>query len=198
MRIYTRAGDGGETGILRGPRLSKSHARIRALGGLDELNAGLGLVLAEGDLAPALRPCLEKIQATLMEVGAALATPDLGTGAELFVEETRWLEGEVDRLEAGLPALRQFILPGGCRSGAGLHWCRTLARRAESGVVLALEELPPAGAKPALLAYLNRLSDALFVFARTANQAEGAAESRWTSRQKPGDRGKEGRSEGGS
>jgi cob(I)alamin adenosyltransferase len=182
MRIYTRKGDRGDTGILRGPRLSKADARIRALGALDELNASLGVVLSEPEFPADLRPALERLRADLMEAGAELALPDLGDGGAFFSAETRWLETEIDRWEAGLPPLRQFILPGGGRSGAALHWARALARRAESAAVEAVAGLPAGEVKGSLLALLNRISDALFVFARAANQKQGAAEARWTSR----------------
>jgi cob(I)alamin adenosyltransferase len=182
MRIYTRKGDGGETGILRGPRLSKAHPRIRALGGLDELNAALGLVLAESGLPAELPAVLGRIQSALLEAGAALAAPDAGGAADYFRAETAWLESELDRLESELPPLRQFILPGGDRSGAALHWARTVARRAESGIVEVLAGGSCVEAGTAVLAYMNRLSDALFQFARAANAARGTPEQTWTSR----------------
>jgi cob(I)alamin adenosyltransferase len=184
MRIYTRKGDHGQTGILGGGRLSKSDSRIRALGALDETNAALGLVLSTPEVPEEIRRVVLRIQVALFHVGAALASLDMTTAAEFFESETLWLEEEIDRAEGAIPELTRFILPGGGQVGAGLHWARTLARRAENQVVAALEEegeggKPGAGRFP-LAAWLNRLSDALFVLARLANHQEGVAETTWS------------------
>jgi cob(I)alamin adenosyltransferase len=181
-RIYTRKGDRGTTSILGGGRLSKSDPRIRALGGLDEVNAALGLILSQPSFPAQMRPALQRVQDMLLEAGAALAVLEPETSAELFVQETRWLEEEIDRAEQRLEPLTQFLLPGGGEGGAGLHWVRTVHRRAEGLVVAAVgEEVGREG----LLMWVNRLSDAFFVWARLANAIEGAGEVRWTSRSRP-------------
>lgn len=196
FRIYTRKGDQGETGILGGSRLSKSAARIQALGAVDEANAALGLILASaspGTEAPrsgeepreAILRTILGIQSTLFEIGAALASTDPNAGRELFLRETEELERTIDHYEETLPALTRFILPGGGELGAGLHWARTVARRAESLIVAALREEAqgsvPLEARIALVTWFNRLSDALFVLARAANQVEGVPETVWES-----------------
>lgn len=199
MRIYTKKGDRGTTGVLGGGRLSKSDARIRALGAVDEVNAALGLVLA-GGVRPELRAPLSDIQNTLFEIGAALASMDPAISRDLFTQETAHLESVIDQTEMSLPPLTRFILPGGSRTGAGLHWTRTLSRRAESLVVAALEEeadktAPAQDAGPTgrpaarilpdripLVTWMNRLSDTLFVLARFANQLEGIPETIWETR----------------
>ncbi len=179
MRIYTKKGDGGETGLLGGSRTSKSDPRIHALGSLDELNASLGFILASAQVPLELREVLGRIQNVLFDTGAALASTDPSAKAEIFPPETAWLESVIDGVEAKLPPLDRFILPGGSPSGAALHWARTVCRRAEREVVAtaqAQEERAP------LLAYINRLSDALFVLARRANQIDGVAEIAWEAR----------------
>lgn len=183
MKIYTRKGDRGETAMLGGGRVSKADPRIRALGSLDELNASFGRLLAAPDFPGELRPFLERVQNVLFEAGAALASLDAGPWDALFREESDRLEREIDAWEGNLPPLTRFVLPGGAPSAAGLHWARTVARRAESFAVEA------AGADPSrvpLLTWLNRLSDALFVAARTANRLAGASEVYWQSRAGPG------------
>ncbi|MBK8231155.1 MAG: cob(I)yrinic acid a,c-diamide adenosyltransferase [Candidatus Eisenbacteria bacterium] len=176
MKIYTKQGDGGETGLLGGGRVAKSEPRIHAIGALDELNAALGMVLATPELVDELRSTLLRVQNGLFEVGAALASPDPEANRETFPGETAWLEQIIDATEALLPPLDRFILPGGQSAGAGIHWARTLCRRAEREVVGAVGREP---GRANLLAYLNRLSDALFVLARRANQLDGAAETPW-------------------
>jgi cob(I)alamin adenosyltransferase len=179
MRIYTRKGDRGDTGTLGGGRLRKSDSRIRALGFLDELNAEIGVLLAGSAVPEPLQPPLRRIQDVIFEAGAALASPDPSGSDPLFEAETAWLESEIDRLEEALPPLTRFILPGGSVAAAGLHLVRTVARRAECQAV---EAACGEDARMPLLTWLNRLSDALFVYARMANHLDGGIDTLWESR----------------
>jgi cob(I)alamin adenosyltransferase len=178
MKIYTRTGDEGETGLFSGGRISKGHARLHAYGTVDELNTILGLVLAAG-VDESLRIVLERVQSELFLVGADLATP-LNALSKAIVripaDLTAQLESEIDGWEESLPALKNFILPGGSLSGAFLHQARTVCRRAERWVVVVLESEP---VNPEVLRYLNRLSDWLFVIARVANHRAGQSEMIW-------------------
>jgi cob(I)alamin adenosyltransferase len=131
MKIYTRKGDRGDTATLGGGRLRKSDPRIRALGMLDEVNAAIGALLAGAAVPAPLQAPLHRIQEVLFEAGTALASPDPSATDAFFVGETGWLESEIDRMEAELPPLARFILPGGSVAAAGLHGVRTVARRAE-------------------------------------------------------------------
>lgn len=181
MKIYTRTGDSGETGLFDGTRVSKSDARVAAYGDVDELHAWLGLALAAGPSGAVNEPIagwIEHIQRDLFALGARLADPRHKIAARvekatLGVADVARLEGWIDALEAGLPPLRRFILAGGAPAGAALHVARTVCRRAERAVV-GLGEV-----EPELLAYLNRLSDLLFVLARAVNQRAGVPETEW-------------------
>lgn len=179
MRIYTKQGDGGETGLLGGARARKSDPRIRALGALDEFNAALGLTVASSTWTEALRGLLSRAQHTLFEAGAAVAAIAPSRDPLDFAQETTWLEQWIDANDARLAPLDRFILPGGASQGAWLHWARTLCRRAEREVE---EVVGGVEGHASLLAYLNRLSDALFVAARLANLESGRAEEPWVSR----------------
>jgi cob(I)alamin adenosyltransferase len=181
MRIYTKTGDAGETGLFGGERVPKDHRRVMAYGEVDELNAALGLARATdpSDFEDAL---LQTIQRNLFTIGAELATPDharlakaLG-GPPIGATDVTALELAIDRLDAGLPPLKTFILPGGAPKGAALHLARTVCRRAERGVVRLAREIP---VSPAIGIYLNRLSDLLFVLARAANARAGAGDVPW-------------------
>ena len=178
-RIYTRGGDGGETSLGDGSRVSKLDCRIGAFGTVDELNSALGVVLA-GDVPEGLREPLTRIQNELFDVGADLSVP-WGVTDRLRVEQPMIdrLEQLCDELNAELPELRSFVLPGGTEAAARLHVARTVCRRAERDVLLGSEELE---LNPLVLVYLNRLSDLLFILARSANAAAGADEPLW----KPG------------
>ena len=178
-RIYTRGGDGGETSLGDGSRVSKLDCRIGAFGTVDELNSALGVVLA-GDVPAGLREPLTRIQNELFDVGADLSVP-WGVTDRLRVEQGMidWLEGLCDDFNAELPELRSFVLPGGTEAAARLHVARTVCRRAERDVLVASEELE---LNPLVLVYLNRLSDLLFILARSANAGAGADEPLW----KPG------------
>lgn len=179
VKIYTRTGDDGDTGLFDGTRVSKSHPRVAAYGDVDELNAWLGLVRASTDDQD-LVEMLDRIQRDLFALGARLADPahriaDRVTKAAVTDEDVTRLEGWIDRLESELPPLRRFILPGGSRNAAGLHVARTICRRAERSIV----SLGAEAIEPELLIYLNRLSDLLFVMGRAANRRSGAAEAEW-------------------
>jgi cob(I)alamin adenosyltransferase len=178
MKIYTRTGDDGSTGLFGGSRVRKSDARIECYGTVDELNAVIGLAAMA---SPALlREMLAVIQGELFVIGAELATPG-GRGHPAGMEPLQEasiarLEAEIDSAEAVLPPLRNFILPGGCESAARLHLARTVCRRAERRAVeLAMEE----PVDPMIVKYVNRLSDWLFVQARWANHTAGVADIPW-------------------
>jgi cob(I)alamin adenosyltransferase len=179
-RIYTRGGDKGETSLGDGSRVPKLDCRIGAFGTVDELNSMLGLVLAEPGLPGALRVPLEGIQNDLFDVGADLSVP-YGIGDRLRVEQSdvERLEQLCDELNAELPMLKSFVLPGGTPAAARLHVARATCRRAERDALVADGET---GINPLVLAYLNRLSDFLFIAARWANKDAGLAEPLW----KPG------------
>ena len=178
-RIYTRGGDAGQTSLGDGSRVSKLDARIEAFGAVDELNACVGVVLA-GGVPAAIRPVLERVQNELFDVGADLSVPG-GVEGRLRVDQVQvdGLEADCDRFNAELPELRSFILPGGTGAAAGLHVARTICRRAERETIRAGEEHELG---PLTAVYLNRLSDLLFILARTANALAGADEPLW----KPG------------
>jgi len=178
MRIYTRTGDDGTTGLLGAPRVPKHDARVEAYGSVDELNAALGVVRSLDPHGP-LDAEMASIQSSLLWVGAELATTDaamlhkLSRVADTHVTE---LEQLIDRLEQELPPLSNFILPGGSPPGAQLHFARTICRRAERRVTALAQS---AGVEPRLVRYLNRLGDALFVMARWCNYRSGAGETTW-------------------
>lgn len=178
MKIYTRTGDGGETGLFGGGRVSKHSPRIEAYGTVDELNSHLGAVRAEKP-SPELDGLLASVQEQLFVLGAELASPKGGAVA-LSDADVTGLESAIDKLEANLPSLRTFILPGGGRMGSALHVARTVCRRAERMVVALGGE-----AGPLPVRFLNRLSDLLFVMARHANRAEGIPEAPWSPRKAP-------------
>lgn len=178
MKIYTRTGDAGETGLFGGQRVTKDALRVHAYGSTDECNAAIGVVRAVG-LDPELDDLLAQVQNQLFVVGADLATPgEHASIPRIGAPEVTFLEGWIDRLEAELTPLRQFILPGGTPAAAQLHLARTTCRRAERWVV-SLAQAEPINAE--VLVYLNRLSDLLFVVARAANARAGAADVPWVS-----------------
>ena len=175
MKIYTRAGDGGETGLLGPGRIPKDSPRIEATGDVDELDASLGLARSLG-LDPALAVKVGRIQEELHTLGAQLACPDSGAAVKLPRVQAAWvdaLEQEMDAVEEEVGELTHFILPGGTPGAAGLHLARAVCRRAERAAVGLSREGP---LEPLVLAYLNRLSDWLFVLARVANRRGGVAE----------------------
>lgn len=180
-RIYTRTGDAGETGLLGGRRVGKDHPRVEAYGTLDELNSVLGVARAflkqEKPQLEGVDPVLEEFQHDLFALGAEVASPAGGQNVpRCTAEDVQRLERHIDRLDAGLPPLREFILPGGAVGGSLLHLARTVSRRAERRLVtLAKTET----LNPELLRYLNRLSDLLFVLARSVNARMSAPETPW-------------------
>jgi cob(I)alamin adenosyltransferase len=181
MRIYTRTGDEGDTGLFGGGRVGKDDARVDAYGEVDELNAVIGWVLAVEPM-PRIDQVLLPIQRDLFSLGAILATPDLDKMHEQLskarIDDARIVELEraIDAGEAEVEPLRAFILPGGTPKSAALHVARTICRRAERRVVRLQQTvtLPPLAT-----IYLNRLSDLLFVLARVANRRAGATELTW-------------------
>ncbi len=183
MRIYTRTGDTGETGLFGGQRVRKDDLRIAACGSVDELNSVLGIVRSFGPTDD-LDTLLITIQNDLFATGADLATP-FGAGEthgsatvkRLTPDRTSTLEPEIDRLEGELTPLSQFILPGGSIVASYLHFARTVCRRAERQCV-ALASVQPIN--PEVGCYINRLSDLLFVMARVTNKRSGLSDVPWT------------------
>jgi cob(I)alamin adenosyltransferase len=179
VKIYTRSGDAGETGLFDGTRVPKSNPRVAAYGDVDELNAWLGMVRAAG-VDHGLGEMLDRLQRDLFGVGARLADPahriaQRVTKATVTADDVQRLESWIDSLEDELPPLRRFILAGGSPAGAALHVARTICRRAERAIV----GLGPDAVEPELLIYVNRLSDLLFVMARAANHRAGSPELEW-------------------
>jgi cob(I)alamin adenosyltransferase len=178
MKIYTRTGDDGTTGLWGGLRVPKDALRVQAYGTVDECNAAIGVARAAG-LEPVLDQLLAEIQDTLFVVGSDLATPgEAATIPRISAEQAAQLEEAIDELEAGLEPLRQFILPGGSPGAAHLHLARTICRRAERWVISLVREEE---INPQVPIYLNRLSDLLFVAARAANARAGVSDVPWKS-----------------
>ena len=180
MKIYTKTGDGGETGLFGGERVSKNAIRIEAYGTIDELNAFIGLTIIEVS-DKGVKDLLQKIQNWLFSIGADLATPDDEKTKKLNVFRTPEeyylnLEKEIDNYENKLEELRNFILPGGTRGAALLHICRTITRRAER-MVVALNNTVKIGNN--IIIFLNRLSDLFFVLARFDNAISGTPDIKW-------------------
>ena len=169
-KIYTRTGDKGSAGLVDGSRVSKSSLRMTAIGEVDEANAAIGVAIAALEEGPVSGQLLE-IQNDLFDLGADIATPGEVEGALRIVEsQIERLERDIDVMNTGLSPLRSFILPGGSPGVAALHLARTIVRRAERAAV-ALNEVEPINAR--VLAYLNRLSDHLFVAARHVASMQG-------------------------
>jgi cob(I)alamin adenosyltransferase len=178
-RIYTRTGDTGETGLADGSRIPKDHARAAAIGDVDEANSAIGVAIL--DVSADHAAMLRRIQNELFDLGADLATPGEDFAPSEMVlrivpAQIERLEREIDAMNEVLEPLRSFILPGGGRGAASLHLARAIVRRAERSAVAAGRGDP---LNPLALAYLNRLSDHLFVMARAAATAEGG-EILWT------------------
>jgi cob(I)alamin adenosyltransferase len=179
VKIYTRTGDSGDTALFDGTRVQKSDPRVAAYGDLDELNAWLGLVIAnlnDTDVTPKLR----QVQRDLFAIGSRLADPSHRiagrvTKAVISNEDIARLEGWIDGFDAELATLRRFILAGGSAAGASLHVARTVCRRAERAMVALGEQ----AFENELLRYVNRLSDLLFTMARAVNQRAGMPEVEW-------------------
>ena|SRR6516162_6052829 len=181
-RIYTRSGDDGSTALGSGERRAKYDLRVAAYGTVDEVNAAIGIARLHAATDPELDAMLARIQNDLFDVGADLCLPDKGRGpggARLDVTEAQveWLERQIDRLNTELKPLRSFVLPGGSAAAADLHLARTVCRRAER-LIAELKDKPGESVTPAVLKYVNRLSDFLFVAARFSND-KGAADVLW-------------------
>jgi cob(I)alamin adenosyltransferase len=179
-RIYTKTGDQGQTHLAGGQRVSKDSARIECYGTVDELNAFVGMAaISAGESVPELAPILRRVQHELFNLGSILATRPEDVHpkqARVTEAEVRQLETEIDRMNADLAPLRSFVLPGGTRLNTELHACRTICRRAERlAVTLARDETVPAET----IQYLNRLSDAFFVWSRWVNHVLGIPEVLW-------------------
>ena len=174
-RIYTRLGDAGETHLGDMSRVPKTHPRIEAYGDVDELNAQIGVALTIAGMPDAYGAWLRRIQNDLFDVGADLAVPPGGERERLRVTPgyVTWLEERCDEVNADLPKLRSFLLPGGTPAAAQLHVCRTVCRRAERRALLVED------ANPEVVRYLNRLSDLLFILSRGVNVAAGGSEPLW-------------------
>ncbi|HEX6997309.1 MAG TPA: cob(I)yrinic acid a,c-diamide adenosyltransferase [Gammaproteobacteria bacterium] len=171
-KIYTRTGDDGTTGLATGERVPKTDPRLAACGDVDEANSAIGVVLATPDVPEELRALLLRVQNELFEVGGALSLPSYGGVSAAHVAA---LEADIDRLNADLPPLKEFVLPGGGPAAAACHLARAVCRRAERSAwaAAAAHDVPPE-----LLRYLNRLSDLLFVIARRLARASGG-ETLW-------------------
>ena len=181
LKIYTRTGDEGDTGLFGGGRVSKDHPRVAAYGDIDELNAVLGQARSI-DMMPRIDEVLAPIQRDLFAIGALLATPDLAkmheqlAKARISDERIAQMERSIDDGEAELEPLKEFIMPGGTPKAAALHVARTVCRRAERAVVRLQRDVE---VPQVVIVYLNRLSDLLFVLARVANRRAGAGEVTW-------------------
>lgn len=179
MKIYTKTGDRGETGTFGGPRIRKDDPRVEAMGAVDELNAVLGVVRCEGP-DEHLDKLLQTIQNELFDLGAELGSPEPERVGMKRITGTRIarLEAAIDEREASLAPLTAFILPGGIRAAALLHLARTVCRRAERRVVALGQHAEVA---EEVVVYLNRLSDLLFVLARSVNHSAGTGDVLWRS-----------------
>ena len=172
-KIYTRTGDDGTTGLGDGSRILKDSMRVEAYGTVDEANSAIGIVLAAGTVPEDIRTCLTEVQHDLFELGGELCIPGHAAVTQNFIDR---LEQDLDRFNADLPRLKEFILPGGGPAAAACHLARTIVRRAERRVfTLSRSE----GVRPEAVRYLNRLSDLLFVVARVLARAESGQEVLW-------------------
>ncbi len=183
MKLYTRRGDRGETDLFGGLRVAKDALRVEAYGTVDELSAAIGAAASSSSQADVLA-LVERIQTVLFSLGSYLATPDAEHRAKAGIAEpddaeVGALEIAIDGFESELPELKRFILPGGTPAAAGFQLARAVCRRAERRVVALRRESPLADA---LLRYLNRLSDLLFVLARVENRRAGVSEPEWVPR----------------
>jgi cob(I)alamin adenosyltransferase len=172
-KIYTRTGDDGTTGLGDGSRVAKDSPRVEAYGTVDEANSVIGMVLAEDAVPDTVRACLTAVQHDLFELGGELCIPGHSAIESVFIDR---LEADLDGFNADLPALKEFILPGGGRAAAACHLARTVVRRAErrTSQLANTEDV-----RPEVIRYLNRLSDLLFVIARVLARAESGEEVLW-------------------
>lgn len=172
-KIYTRTGDDGTTGLGDGSRIDKDSLRVEAFGTVDEANSAIGLVLAAVTVPADIRSCLTEVQHDLFELGGELCIPGHAAIQDSFIDR---LESELDRFNADLPSLKEFILPGGGQAAAACHLARTIVRRAERRVSSLKKS---EDVREEVLRYLNRLSDLLFVIARLLARAESGQELTW-------------------
>ena len=184
MKLYTRTGDEGMTGLFGGDRVNKSHQRLMAYGALDELNSVLGILRLHASPEAGARAALEQVQYDLFVVGAILATPasrleSLGEKMTRPTWEIPDMEKDIDRLAALAPAMKHFVLPGGTAAASHAHLARTVCRRAERDIVALNAEEP---VPTEVLVYVNRLSDWLFALARAENALHGVADAEWIPR----------------
>jgi cob(I)alamin adenosyltransferase len=175
MTIYTKKGDKGKTTLFNSKTsqkvlVAKDSLKINAIGAIDEVNSYLGIISFNEE--PELKKTIEKLQEELFTIGSILA----GANLRFYATKTKYLEGQIDKMQRKLPAIKHFILPGGTLIGSQLYFARALVRKAERAVVTLnkKEEV-----KPQILVYLNRLSDFLFVLARAVNQSRGVKEKYW-------------------
>jgi len=179
-RIYTKTGDNGTTGLVRGPRRMKHDLRVGCYGTIDEANSCIGMARLHTAAMPKLDRVLARVQNDLFDVGSDLATPGKDPeGVEslrVVPSQVEWVEAQIDAYNEGMPQLRSFVLPGGTPLGAALHVARTVVRRAERLVVELIAREPDVS--PLTMIYLNRLSDLMFVMARVANN-NGATDVLW-------------------
>lgn len=174
MAIYTRTGDKGRTSLFNGQRVLKSDLRVEAYGTIDELNSAIGVVLSQ---ISNLKAELIKIQNDLLDIGSSLANPSLISHLSFLISRAKDFERFIDQMTAQMPALKNFILPGGGKTGAMLHLVRAISRRAERRVI---ELNNKAKIDKNIIVYMNRLSDLLFTMARFANFKEKKKETIWT------------------
>ena len=178
MKIYTKTGDQGLTGLIGGVRVTKNAPRIAAYGDVDELNSVIGIVIAETSHAP-IKKSLTEIQSTLFTIGAQLATPTGSPGVQVVTSaQIDSLERQMDVITESLTPLRQFVLPGGGKTSAYLHLARTVCRRAERSVIT-LTQIPNEKVDKWVIIFMNRLSDYLFTLARLANQLDKVDDIPW-------------------
>ncbi len=180
MKIYTKTGDRGETGLLGGDRIAKDSLRIECIGVIDELNAYAGICITSLEDVE-IRERLIRIQNHLFDIGAELACPPGGKFdlTSVISDDIAQLESEIDTMDQELPALKSFILPGGCPGAANLHYLRAICRRAERQL-LALHRIN--SVRNELIMYVNRLSDWIFCSSRLANLRAGVDEQKWSKR----------------
>lgn len=180
--LYTGTGDAGQTSLVGGQRIDKDAVRLESYGTIDELNSHLGIVLSGENLSEADRGLLLEVQSRLFDIGGYLATDPASPYAEAMShpvgpEQIAALEQAIDRLDASVPAMKSFVLPGGCRQAAQAHVARTVCRRAERRIITLSRTEP---VEHDTLTYLNRLSDYLFILARALNHTAGVPETPWT------------------
>lgn len=178
LKIYTKTGDKGLTGLIGGVRIAKSAPRIAAYGDVDELNSVIGIVIAETSHEP-IRKSLTEIQSTLFTIGAQLATPSDQPNVQVVTSsQVDLLERQMDVISESLQPLKNFVLPGGGKSSAYLHLARTVCRRAERSIV-SLSQIPSEKIDKWVIIFMNRLSDYLFTLARLANQLDNIPDVPW-------------------